>query len=125
MRYHIDTIPVWDAVKQQGECPLCALRRRNELIVMGINGFSYREEIGYLIRETVFTTLAGLGIGMLVIVLITETLVRIIEAPDTMCVRSVNWPACAVAAAVEAMFALVINSLAFRRVKHLGKDDLK
>lgn len=32
MRYHIDTIPVWDAVKLNGECPLCALRRRNELI---------------------------------------------------------------------------------------------
>ena len=32
MRYHIDTIPVWDAVKLEGECPLCALRRRNELI---------------------------------------------------------------------------------------------
>ncbi|MBQ4073939.1 MAG: hypothetical protein IJD39_01895 [Clostridia bacterium] len=32
MHYHIDTIPVWDAVKLEGECPLCALRRRNELI---------------------------------------------------------------------------------------------
>ena len=32
VRYHIDTIPVWDAVKLEGECPLCALRRRNELI---------------------------------------------------------------------------------------------
>ena len=32
MRYHIDTIPVWDAVRLEGECPLCALRRRNELI---------------------------------------------------------------------------------------------
>lgn len=32
MRYHIDTIPVWDTIKQEGECPLCALRRRNELI---------------------------------------------------------------------------------------------
>lgn len=32
MRYHIDTIPVWDAVKLNGDCPLCALRRRNELI---------------------------------------------------------------------------------------------
>ena len=32
MRYHIDTIPVWDAMKLGGECPLCALRRRNELI---------------------------------------------------------------------------------------------
>ena len=31
MRYHIDTIPVWDAVKLKGECPLCALRRKNEL----------------------------------------------------------------------------------------------
>ncbi len=30
MRYHIDTIPVWDALKQQGECPLCALRRSIE-----------------------------------------------------------------------------------------------
>ncbi|MBQ9263791.1 MAG: hypothetical protein IJ189_06215 [Clostridia bacterium] len=32
MRYHIDTIPVWDAVKLNGEYPLCALRRRNELL---------------------------------------------------------------------------------------------
>ncbi len=32
MRYHIDTIPVWDAMKLEGECPLCAVRRRNELI---------------------------------------------------------------------------------------------
>lgn len=32
MHYHLDTIPVWDAVKLEGECPLCALRRRNELI---------------------------------------------------------------------------------------------
>ena len=30
MRYHIDTIPVWDAVKLGSECPLCALRRREE-----------------------------------------------------------------------------------------------
>lgn len=32
MRYHIDTIPVWDAVKLDGDCPLCALRRREELM---------------------------------------------------------------------------------------------
>ncbi len=32
MRYHIDTIPVWDAMKLDGECFLCALHRKNELI---------------------------------------------------------------------------------------------
>ena len=31
MRYHIDTIPVWDAMKLDGECFLCALRRKIEL----------------------------------------------------------------------------------------------
>ena len=30
MRYHIDTIPVWDAVKLESECPFCALRRQVE-----------------------------------------------------------------------------------------------
>ncbi len=32
MQYHIDTIPVWDALKLNSECPLCALKRRNELM---------------------------------------------------------------------------------------------
>ena len=32
MQYHIDTIPLWDAVKLDGECPLCALARKNELM---------------------------------------------------------------------------------------------
>jgi hypothetical protein len=30
MKYHIDTIPVWDAYHQGGECPLCNLENRLE-----------------------------------------------------------------------------------------------
>ncbi len=30
MQYQLDTIPVWDAYKTGGECPLCALRTQNE-----------------------------------------------------------------------------------------------
>ena len=29
-RYHIDTIPIWDALHEQGECLLCSLRRKSE-----------------------------------------------------------------------------------------------
>ena len=29
-RYHIDTIPVWDALHEQDECLMCVLRRRSE-----------------------------------------------------------------------------------------------
>lgn len=31
MRYHLDTIPLWDAMKAEGECLLCSLHRRMEL----------------------------------------------------------------------------------------------
>lgn len=31
MKYHIDTIPIWDAARLDGECLLCALERRTEL----------------------------------------------------------------------------------------------
>ena len=30
VRYHIDTIPVWDALHAGGECPMCLLRRKTE-----------------------------------------------------------------------------------------------
>jgi hypothetical protein len=30
MKYHIDTIPVWDAYHQEGECPLCILENNLE-----------------------------------------------------------------------------------------------
>ena len=29
-RYHIDTIPVWDALHEESECLMCVLRRRSE-----------------------------------------------------------------------------------------------
>ena len=31
MQYHLDTIPVWEAMERHGECPLCALERKTEL----------------------------------------------------------------------------------------------
>ncbi len=30
MKEHIDTIPLWEAFREEGECPLCRLRSRNE-----------------------------------------------------------------------------------------------
>ncbi len=34
MKYHIDTIPVWDALKTDSECLLCALRRKTERLLV-------------------------------------------------------------------------------------------
>ncbi|MGI6725214.1 MAG: DUF6062 family protein [Christensenellales bacterium] len=37
MKYHIDTIPVWDALHANSECPLCALRRKTERLLVERN----------------------------------------------------------------------------------------
>jgi hypothetical protein len=34
MKYHIDTIPVWDAMKADSECSLCALQRKTERLLV-------------------------------------------------------------------------------------------
>ena len=31
MQYHLDTIPVWEAMEWKSECPLCGLKRKTEL----------------------------------------------------------------------------------------------
>lgn len=100
-------------------------RRKNELVIMDINGFNHKERIGYLLRETIVTTALGLILGVLFGACMTEPVVKIIESPDTMCVRSFNWKAWAVAIAMESLFALIINMYAFRKVKRLNIGDLK
>ena len=99
-------------------------RRQNELIIMAINGFNFKEEIGYLLRETIATTVLGLTCGVLLGAVLTKTLVQVIEAPDTMCARAFNPKAWIIAIVMEGTFALLINLRAFQRVKRLSIKDL-
>jgi ABC-type antimicrobial peptide transport system permease subunit len=40
------------------------LQKKQELTIMRINGFTVREVIGYMLRETVVTTLVGIVCGI-------------------------------------------------------------
>ncbi len=99
-------------------------RRKNELIIMAVNGFSYRQRIGYLLRETIATTALGLLLGTGGGCLLTNYLVRIIEPTDAMFDRSIQPLAWLIACGMEAVFALLINFFAFRRVKGYQLTDL-
>lgn len=99
-------------------------RRRNELIIMGANGFSYRERIGYLLRETIMMIVCGLLGGVLVGAALTDFLVRTVEAADTTFNRSVSPTAWMIACLLEAGFAFAISAISFRAVKNLNFTDL-
>jgi putative ABC transport system permease protein len=98
-------------------------RRNNELIVMGINGFSFSQQIGYLLKETLITTCMGLLLGTVMGCVMTAFVVKMVEGADAMFVRTPDPKAWLFAVAMEALFALCINLVAFRRVKHLSLTD--
>jgi putative ABC transport system permease protein len=99
-------------------------RRQNEVIIMVVNGFSWLEQRDYLLRETIVMTAVGLLLGALAGTLLTNPLVRIVESAETMFDRGFNPRAWVFAWVLEILFAVIINWLAYRRVRHLKLTDL-
>jgi ABC-type lipoprotein release transport system permease subunit len=99
-------------------------RRKRELSVMRVNGFSVRQARGYLSKETVVTTIAGLVLGVILGAILTPPVITILQATDLALVKDFNVIAWAFAVGIETIFAIVINSLVFRKVKDLDLKDI-
>ncbi len=99
-------------------------RRTKEMIIMRVNGFSTRQCIGYLVRESVISTVTGLILAVILGSLISRNLVMLVEQPETMLNRSFM-PKCWVfAILMESAFAFMIDAIAFRKVKKLKVTDI-
>ena len=95
-------------------------RKKKELIVMRINGFSIAKTKNYLIKETVITTIAGLVLGTAMGVLFfSKMAIKAMEGIDIQFVRAVYPEAWVIAVALESLFALIIYWHAFRKVEKL------
>lgn len=99
-------------------------RKKTELTVMRINGFSIRQTKGYLARESVLTTVIGLAAGVLAGSLLSPVFIRILEPADLQFDRTYQLAAWIVAVGLEGLFALIIYSSTFRRIRNLNLRDL-
>jgi len=99
-------------------------RRKTELSVMRVNGFSVKQAKGYLRKETVITTAAGLALGVVLGALLTPPVMTMLQQPDMELVKSFHTVAWVSAVAIETVFALLINSLVFSKVKKLNLRDI-
>jgi Predicted permease. len=99
-------------------------KRKRELIIMRINGFSLRKARGLLMSEAFATTLAGLLLGALGGIPIAAVVVRFMETPDVMFVREFQPLAWVIAMLMEAGFAALIYGSAMRRVRDYQLSDL-
>lgn len=99
-------------------------RKKNELTVMRVNGFSVKQTIGYLAKETRLMTIIGLALGVLVGSLLSPLAIKMLEPADLQFDRSYHVIAWIAAAGIEGLFALIIYSLTFRKVRKLNLRDI-
>ena len=99
-------------------------RKKTELSVMRVNGFSIKQTKAYLVRESIITTAAGIVLGLAVGAIITPILIKTMQQPDLEFVKSFRPFAWISAAGIEAAFAILINYVVFRKVKDLNLRDI-
>ena len=99
-------------------------RRRKELIVMRVNGFSQRQCIGYLVRETLTTSILGFVLAIIMGSAIGLFMVRLLEEPTSMLDRSIQPMAWVIAVLMEGVFAFCIDAWVFRKVKDLKVTEI-
>jgi ABC-type antimicrobial peptide transport system permease subunit len=99
-------------------------RKKTELTVMRINGFSIKQTKGYLSRETIVTTAVGVILGVLVGAVLAPLVIKTMEQPDLQFVRTFHVVAWVAAVVLEVLFSIVINSFVFRKVKDLNFRDV-
>ena len=99
-------------------------RRQNEIIVMAVNGFYHKEQVRYLLTETLVTTGLGLALGVIAGCLMTDPLVHVVEVEEAMFVRQLDPGAWICAVTLEAIFAVTINLFVFRNLKKLKLTDI-
>ena len=99
-------------------------RRKKELIVMRVNGFSSKQCIGYLTRETIATTIIAFVLAVGVGIIMARIMISFIESEFTMYERGVSIKAWVYAIFMETAFAGIIDALSFRKVKSLKVTDI-
>ena len=98
--------------------------KKNELIIMRINGFSTSQSIGYLIRENALTIILSLIIAVVAGIFLNRFVIGLFETDATMLVRSFNPKAWLIAIVFELVFTLIIDFISFRKVKTFKVTDI-
>ena len=94
--------------------------KARELAVMRVNGYTLSQTKAYVYKDNVVLIVLGLLVGCLFGVGMAYIDVRVIEAGAEHYVRSPNLFACLLACGIMAVFAIAVNLIALRRIKHLN-----
>ena len=100
------------------------LQKKRELTIMRVNGFTVREVIAYMTRETVLTTILGILLGIGEGSAVAYRIVRAMEQPVIQLDRSVSYAAWIMGALITLVFTVLVNRAVLRKVRDLKLTDV-
>ena len=100
------------------------LQKKRELTIMRINGFTTKEVINYVLRETIVTTIVGILLGIAFGAVVSYGIERTVEQAFIQFDRSISPLAFAVGTAITILFTVIVNMIALRKVKKLKLTDV-
>lgn len=99
-------------------------RKARELAVMRINGYTLKETRAYIYKDNVILTVLGLLLGCGFGAGLSYVVIRALETDAIHYVRTPNLLACLCGCAVVSVFAVIVNLIALRKVKHLNLTNV-
>lgn len=99
-------------------------QKKRELTIMRVNGFTVREVVAYIARETVVTNLLGIVLGLGAGALLGYRMICLLEGAQVHFVREPQLTALLLSAAITALFSIILNWIALRKVKDLKLTDV-
>lgn len=93
------------------------MKKKRELVIMRINGFSMKNTVLYAALECVATTLAGIIAGVFAGILFADLVVSSRETPNFSFIHGANMYACMISASITAFYSFIIHFSAFRKIR--------
>lgn len=104
---------------------VCVQEKKNELIIMRINGFSRGKVKRYLYRDNILLTVLGIILGVGIGIGFSQWMLAILQKSGDNFYTVPNPWVCLAAAGLATLFSLITNLIALRKVDKLNVHDLK
>jgi len=99
-------------------------KKKRELTIMRVNGFTVREVKRYVSLELIVSTVIGILIGWGVGSLLGYRIIMLLENDFLHFLRGVQWDSWVYAALITTLFSVVIGAIAMKKIKNLKLIDV-
>ena len=99
-------------------------QKKRELAVMRVNGFTLRETKRYVGLDTIFITIVGIILGVLIGTVLTAKIQETLNATDMHFLKGIQFEGWGMAVAIIVVFTVVIRWIANRKISKLNLTNV-